>query len=85
MVDSLDEIEATLSDAIDMTDDERAQDRLERAREELDDLREHGEVDEERADELDTRIDQRLRAVEEHDSYEADTMGAARSPDDENA
>lgn len=85
MADSLDEIEATLSDAIDITDDERANERLEGAREELRELRETGEVDEERADELETRIDQRLRGVEERENYEVDAMGAARSPDDENA
>lgn len=85
MADSLDEIEAALSDAIDITDDERADERLEAAREELRDLRETGEVDEERADELETRIDQRLRGVEERENYEVDAMGAARSPDDENA
>lgn len=85
MADSLDEIETTLNDAIDITDDERASERLEGAREELRELRETGEVDEERADELETRIDQRLRGVEERENYEVDTMGAARSPDDENA
>lgn len=85
MADSLDEIEAALNDAIDITDDERADERLEAAREELRELRETGEVDEERADELETRIDQRLRGIEERENYEVDAMGAARSPDDENA
>lgn len=85
MADSLDEIEATLSDAIDTTDDERAHAQLERAREELRELREAGEVDEERADDLETRLDQRLRGVDERENYDVDTMGAARSPDDENA
>ena len=85
MADSLDEIEATLNDAIDITDDERASERLETAREELRELRETGDVDETRADELETRIDQRLRGIEERENYEVDTMGAARSPDDENA
>lgn len=85
MADSLDEIEATLSDAIDTTDDERAHEQLERAREELRELRESGEVDGERADELETRIDQRLRGVDERENYDVDAMGAARSPDDENA
>jgi Spy/CpxP family protein refolding chaperone len=85
MADSLDEIETALSDAIDITDDERAHERLEDAREELRELRESGGVDEERADDLETRIDQRLQAVEERDNYDVDTMGAARSPDDENA
>jgi Spy/CpxP family protein refolding chaperone len=85
MADSLDEIETALSDAIDITDDERAHERLEDAREELRELRESGGVDEDRADDLETRIDQRLQAVEERDNYDVDTMGAARSPDDENA
>ncbi|WP_336364459.1 hypothetical protein [Halalkalicoccus salilacus] len=85
MADSLDEIEATLSDAIDITDDERAHERLEHAREEIRELRESGEVDGERADDLETRIDQRLRGVDERENYEVDAMGAARSPDDENA
>lgn len=85
MADSLDEIEATLGDAIDTTDDERAHEQLERARGELRELREAGEVDEERADELETQIDQRLRGVDERENYDVDTMGAARSPDDENA
>lgn len=85
MADSLDEIETTLGDAIDTTDDERAHTMLERAREELRELREAGEVDEERADDLETRIDQRLRGIDERENYDVDTMGAARSPDDENA
>lgn len=85
MADSLDEIETELGEATEIEDDERAHDRLEAAREELADLRESGEVDAERADAIETEIDQHLRAIEERDSYDVDTMGAARSPDDENA
>lgn len=85
MADSLDEIETALSDAIEMTDDERAHEHLEDAREELRELRESGDVDPERADDLETRLDQRLREVGERENYDVDTMGAARSPDDENA
>lgn len=85
MADSLDEIEAELGETTEDEDDERAHDRLEAAREELEELRESGEVDEERAAAIETEIDQRLRTIEERDSYDVDTMGAARSPDDENA
>lgn len=85
MTDSLDEIEAELGETTEDEDDERAHDRLEAAREQLEELRERGEVDEERAEAIDAEIDQRLRTVEERDSYDVDSMGAARSPDDENA
>lgn len=85
MADTLDEIETTLAEATETDDDERAHERLEAAREDLADLRGGGEVDEERAGAIEAEIDQHLRAIEERDSYEADSMGAARSPDDENA
>lgn len=85
MADSLEEIEAALAEATEIEDDERAHDRLTAARDELDDLRESGAVDAERADAIATELDQHLRAIEERDSYDVDTMGAARSPDDENA
>lgn len=85
MTDSLDEIEAELGETTEDEDDERAHDRLEAAREELEELRERGEVDAERAEAIDAEIDQRLRTIEERDSYDVDSMGAARSPDDENA
>jgi hypothetical protein len=82
---SLDEIETELAEATEIEDDERAHDRLEAVRGELSDLRERGDVDEERADALETEISQHLRAIEERDSYDVDTMGAAREPDDETA
>lgn len=85
MADSLDEIEAELGETTEDEDDKRAHDRLEAAREELAELRESGEVDAERAEAIDAEIDQRLRTIEERDSYDVDSMGAARSPDDENA
>lgn len=85
MADSLDEIEKSLSKATETEDDERANDRLEAAREELKDLREQGKVDDERANTIETEIDQHLRAISERDSYDVDSMGAARNPDDENA
>ncbi len=85
MAQSLDGIETTLGEVTDIEDDERARERLEGAREELQALRERGEVDEERAEGIENEIDQHLRAIEERDSYEVDAMGAARSPDDENA
>lgn len=85
MADSLEEIETTLAEATETDDDERAHDRLEAAREELDGLRGDSEVETERADALETEIEQHIRAIEERDSYDVDTMGAARSPDDENA
>ncbi|WP_122089080.1 hypothetical protein [Halalkalicoccus subterraneus] len=85
MADALDEIETGLGEATEIEDDERAHDRLESARDELSDLRESGDVDAERADALETEIDQHLRAIEERNSYDVDAMGAARNPDDENA
>lgn len=85
MADSLDEIETTLSQTTEITDDERAHERLEVARKELNALRERGDVDEDRADDLGTRIDQRLQAISERDSYGVDTMGAADNPDEDDA
>jgi hypothetical protein len=85
MAESLEEIETELGEATEIEDDERARDRLEFAREELEDLRERGEVDEERADTIETEISQHLRATEERDSYDVDTMGAADNPEDEDA
>lgn len=85
MADTLDEIETTLAQATEIEDDERAHEHLEAAREELDDLRESGGVDEERAEAIEAEIDQHRRAIEERESYDVDAMGAARSPDDENA
>lgn len=83
MADSLDEIETALSETTEITDDDRARKRLEAAREELRELREGGDVDADRAADLDTRIDQRLRAITERDSYEVDTMGAADNPEED--
>ncbi|MCL7417642.1 MAG: hypothetical protein M8354_07375 [Halalkalicoccus sp.] len=80
---SLAEIETELAETTEIEDDERARDRLEAVREELSALRKRGDVDEERADALETEISQHLRAIEERDSYDVDTMGAARDPDDE--
>ena len=85
MADSLDEIETELGEVTEIEDDERAHDRLEAAREELNELRERGDVDDERADSIETEIDQHLRAISERDSYDVDTMGAADNPEDEDA
>ncbi|MDL5362509.1 hypothetical protein [Halalkalicoccus sp. NIPERK01] len=85
MADTLNEIEATLARVTEIEDDERARERLDAAREELDDLRESDGVDEERAEAIEAEIDQHRRAIEERESYDVDAMGAARSPDDENA
>ena len=85
MADSLDEIETELGKVTEIEDDERAHERLEAAREELAELREGGEVDEERAESIETEIDQHLRAISERDSYDVDTMGAADNPEDEDA
>lgn len=85
MADSLEEIEDRLAEAIDITDDERARDRLESAREDLRDLRERGDVDGDRADDIETEIDQHLQAIGERDSYEVERMGAADNPEDEDA
>ncbi len=85
MADPLDEIETTLNETTEITDDDRARKRLEAAREELSELREGGDVDTDRAADLDTRIDQRLRAITERDSYEVDSMGAADNPDEDDA
>ncbi|ADJ14394.1 hypothetical protein [Halalkalicoccus jeotgali] len=85
MANSLDEIETTLAEASETEDDDRAHERLERAREELAALEDDGSVDEERAEAIEAEIDQHLRAIEERDSYDVDAMGAAREPDDETA
>lgn len=85
MADSLEEIETQLGEVTEIEDDERARSRLESALEELEELRERGEVDEERADAIETEISQHLRATEERDSYDVDTLGAADNPDEEDA
>lgn len=84
MADTLDEIETALAQATEIEDDEQAHERLDAAREELDDLRESGGVDEEHAEAIEAEIDQHRRAIEERESYDVDAMGAARNPDDEN-
>ena len=85
MADSLEEIETQLGEVTEIDDAERARSRLESALEELEELRERGEVDEERADAIETEISQHLRATEERDSYDVDTLGAADNPDEEDA
>lgn len=85
MADSLDDIEDRLARTIDTEDDETARERLETAHEDLRDLRERADVDEKRAEDLETEIDQHLRAVGERDSYETERIGAASDPTDEDA
>ena len=64
-------------------DDEEAIDVLREARRDVRELR-SADVDEEKRNALETRIEQRLRQVGERDQYDSG-MGSAMNPDDEDA
>lgn len=85
MADSLDDIKDQLARAIDIEDNDTARKRLETAREELEELREHDDINGDRAKDLETKIDQRLRMVGERGNYETERIGAASDPTDEDA
>jgi hypothetical protein len=77
---TLDDVEDDLERATDL-DAEEAISVLRDARRDLDAL---DDVDEERRQALDDRLDQRIRAVEERDAYDG-SLGAAMNPDEDDA
>ena len=82
-------VEAALARARDLPDDAAAE-TLQAAREDLESIRARGAVDDEhtiddeRAEDLVNRVEQRLREVDERDHY-GGGLGAAMEPDDEDA
>lgn len=82
---SVDSVETKLERAIEADDDEAAR-LLAAARDEVDALREAGDVDDERLDALAGELDQRLRERSESDAYGGGAPeGAAMNPEDEDA
>ncbi|WP_254861693.1 hypothetical protein [Halovivax gelatinilyticus] len=78
---------AAVEDALDRATALPAEDAealLRSARENLAEARTRESVDREAADYLETRLEQRLREIDERDAYDAG-MGAAMEPDDEDA
>ena len=63
---------------------ETALDALERARHHLQEVADDPSVDQERRNELETQIEQRIRQVKDRDAYDAG-MGAAMNPEDDDA
>ena len=63
---------------------ETALDALERARRHLQEVADDPSVDQERRNELETQIEQRIRQVKDRDAYDAG-MGAAMNPEDDDA
>ena len=63
---------------------ETALDSLERARRHLEEVADDPSVDQERRNELETQVEQRIRQVKDRDAYDAG-MGAAMNPEDDDA
>jgi hypothetical protein len=82
---SIEDIEAEVerASAVDSEEEEAAG--LTAARSDLRRLREEGGADADRLDELEARIDERLRELSREDEYAADSLGAAMEPDEEDA
>lgn len=81
MTDPLDDAEEKLSRAVD-ADPEEAHNLLRAARDDLSTATDAG-ADSDRIDELETRIDRRMRALSESDAYRVADTGAAMNPDEE--
>lgn len=80
---TLEDVERRLDRVTDL-EDEEAVSVLRGIREDLQALGNDPDVDEEARQELETQVDQHVRAVTERDAYEGE-LGAAMNPDDEDA
>ncbi len=80
---SLEQIEADLERATELAPDEAAT-VLETARQQLQTLRGEPDIDHERRESLETSVEQRLRQLEQRDSYDS-SYGAALNTDEDNA
>lgn len=80
---TLEDVERSLERATDL-EDEEASAVLRTARQDLEDLGSDPDVDEDRRQELENRLDQRLRQVDDRDAYDSE-LGASMNPEDEDA
>ena len=80
---TLEDIERNLDRATDL-EEEEALSVLRTTRQDLADLDTAADVDEERRRELEDRLDQRIRQVEERDAYDSG-LGASMNPDEDEA
>ena len=80
---TLEDVERNLGRATDL-EEEEALSVLRTTRQDLADLDTAADVDEERRRELEDRLDQRIRQVEERDAYDSG-LGASMNPDEDEA
>ena len=80
---TLEDVERSLDRATDL-ETEEALSTLRTAREDLEALGNDADVDDQRRQELEDRLDQRIREVENRDAYDSE-LGAAMNPEDEDA
>ncbi|ELY41868.1 MULTISPECIES: hypothetical protein [Natronorubrum] len=80
---TLEDVERNLDRATDL-EEEEALSVLRTTRQDLADLDTAADVDEERRRELEDRLDQRIRQVEERDAYDSG-LGASMNPDEDEA
>ncbi|WP_440770969.1 hypothetical protein [Natronorubrum sp. DTA28] len=80
---TLEDVERNLDRATDL-EEEEALSVLRTTRQDLADLDTAADVDEERRQELEDRLDQRIRQVEERDAYDSG-LGASMNPDEDDA
>ncbi|WP_436346004.1 hypothetical protein [Natronorubrum sp. FCH18a] len=80
---TLEDVERNLNRATDL-EEEEALSVLRTTRQDLEDLGTAADVDEERRRELEDRLEQRIREVEERDAYDSG-LGASMNPDEDEA
>ncbi|WP_440763367.1 hypothetical protein [Natronorubrum sp. DTA7] len=80
---TLEDVERNLDRATDL-EEEEALSVLRTTRQDLADLDTAADVDEERRRELEDRLDQRIRQVQERDAYDSG-LGASMNPDEDEA
>ncbi|WP_049928014.1 hypothetical protein [Halopiger goleimassiliensis] len=80
---TLADVERSLDRATDL-ETEEALSTLRTARSDLEALGNDPDVDEQRRQELEDRLDQRIREIENRDAYDSE-LGAAMNPDEEDA
>ncbi|WP_126662397.1 hypothetical protein [Haloterrigena salifodinae] len=80
---TLEDVERSLDRATDLETDE-AVSVLRTARQDIENLGNDPDVDEGRRQELEERLDQRIREIKERDAYDSG-LGAAMNPEDDDA
>lgn len=80
---TLEDVERSLDRATEL-ETEEAVSVLRTARQDVEDLGSNPEVDEQRRQELEERLEQRIREVKERDAYDSG-LGAAMNPEDDEA